>query len=313
MTRKTKNKIKENIAGYALISPLLLSLTVFTIYPLLLALFQSFFKDLTIKKYMNYDWSTFGFGNYIHAFQDESFWKALRLTFTYAAISVPLTLVLSFIAAYFLSKEFKGAKVFRILYYLPCLIPGIVSAIIYKYIYAGDAYGFINSFLYTTGIRNFLTDPAIQFFDNEVEVVALTSFISMSLFSIGASSPFWIAGFKSIPRSYYEVAALDGISKPRIFFKITIPMMSKYIFFQVISGFIGAFQVGQGVLQYSYTGGKNGNLTFLGLTIYNNTQSVGGYNFGYASALSYILFIIIAGLSIILFRYNKFVYYEGDN
>ena len=313
MTRKTKNKIKENIVGYILVFPLLLSLTVFTIYPLLLSLFQSFFADLTIKKHMNYDWSTFGFGNYINAFHDEAFWKALRITFIYAGISVPLMLILSFIAAYFLSKEFKGVKVFRILYYLPCLIPGIVSAIIYKYIYAGDAYGFINSLLYTLHIRDFASEQAIAFFDSEVEVVAMASFISMGLFGIGGSSPFWIAGFKSIPRSYYEAAELDGISKPRIFFKITIPMMSKYIFFQVISAFIGAFQVGQGVLQYSSIGGKNGNLTFLGLLIYNNTQSAGGYNFGYASALSYLLFIVIAGLTVILFRYNKFVYYEGDN
>lgn len=313
MTRKTKNKIKENIVGYILVFPLLLSLTVFTIYPLLLSLFQSFFADLTIKKHMNYDWSTFGFGNYINAFHDEAFWKALRITFIYAGISVPLMLILSFIAAYFLSKEFKGVKVFRILYYLPCLIPGIVSAIIYKYIYAGDAYGFINSLLYTLHIRDFASEQAIAFFDSEVEVVALASFISLGLFGIGGSSPFWIAGFKSIPKSYYEAAELDGISKPRIFFKITIPMMSKYIFFQVITAFIGAFQIGQGVLQYSSLGGKNGNLTFLGLIIYNNTQAAGGYNFGYASALSYILFVIIAGLSIILFRYNKFVYYEGDN
>ena len=313
MKQKTKNKIKENVVGYILIAPLLLSLTVFTIYPLLLSFFQSFFTDFTIKKHTTYDWSTFGFGNYINAFKDEAFWKALRLTFTYAAISVPVMLILSFVAAYFLSKDFKGAKVFRVLYYLPCLIPGIVGAIIYRYIYAGDAYGFINSFLYTLHIRDFASQEALAFFDSEQEVVALASFISMGLFGIGGSSPFWIAGFKSIPKSYYEAAELDGISKPRIFFKITIPMMSKYIFFQVITAFIGAFQIGQAVLQYSVLGGKNGNLTFLGLIIYNNVQAAGGYNFGYASALSYILFIIIAGLSIILFRYNKFVYYEGDN
>ena len=313
MTRKTKNKIKENLTGYILIFPLLLSLTVFTIYPLLLSLFQSFFANLTIKKHMNYDWSTFGFDNYVNAFKDAAFRKALRITFVYAGISVPLMLILSFIAAYFLSKDFKGVKVFRILYYLPCLIPGIVGAIIYKYIYSGDAYGFINSLLYTLHIRDFANDQAIAFFDNELEVVALASFISLGLFSIGASSPFWIAGFKSIPKSYYEAADLDGISRSRVFFKITIPMMGKYIFFQTITAFIGAFQVGQAVLQYSQLGGTNGNLTFLGLIIYNNTQAAGGYNFGYASALSYILFVIIAGLSIILFRYNKFVYYEGDN
>lgn len=301
------------MVGYVLVFPLLLSLTVFTIYPLLLSLFQSFFTDLTIRKHMNYDWSTFGFGNYINAFKDDSFWKALRITFIYAAISVPVMLILSFIAAYFLSKDFKGAKVFRVLYYLPCLIPGIVGAIIYRYIYAGDAYGFINSLLYSLHIRDFASQEAVQFFDSELEVVALASFISLGLFGIGGSSPFWIAGFKSIPKSYYEAAELDGIPKRRVFFKITIPMMSKYIFFQVITAFIGAFQIGQAVLQYSALGGTNGNLTFLGLIIYNNTQAAGGFNFGYASALSYILFIIIGGLSIILFRYNKFVYYEGDN
>ena len=313
MTRKTKNKIKENFAGYILIFPLLISLTIFTIYPLLLSLFQSFFTDLTIKKHMNYDWSTFGFGNYVNAFKDQAFWKSIKITFIYAAVSVPVMLILSFIAAYFLSKDFKGARVFRVLYYLPCLIPGIVGAIIYRYIYAGDAYGFINSFLYSLHIRDFASQEAIAFFDSEFEVVALASFISLGLFGIGGSSPFWIAGFKSIPKSYYEAAELDGIPKRRVFFKITIPMMSKYIFFQVITAFIGAFQIGQAVLQYSALGGKNGNLTFLGLIIYNNTQAPGGFNFGYASALSYILFIIIGGLSIILFRYNKFVYYEGDN
>ena len=313
MTSKTKNKIKENFAGYILIFPLLISLTIFTIYPLLLSLFQSFFTDLTIKKHMNYDWSTFGFGNYVNAFKDEAFWKSIKVTFIYAAVSVPLMLILSFIAAYFLSKDFKGARVFRVLYYLPCLIPGIVGAIIYRYIYAGDAYGFINSFLYSLHIRDFASQEAIAFFDSEFEVVALASFISLGLFGIGGSSPFWIAGFKSIPKSYYEAAELDGIPKRRVFFKITIPMMSKYIFFQVITAFIGAFQIGQAVLQYSALGGTNGNLTFLGLIIYNNTQAAGGFNFGYASALSYILFIIIGGLSIILFRYNKFVYYEGDN
>ena len=307
MTRKAKNKIKQNVIGYALIFPLLISLTVFTIYPLLLSLFQSFFKDLTIKRYTHYDWSTFGFGNYIHAFQDDAFWKSIRITFTYAIISVVIMLSLSFIAGYFLSKDFKGAKVFRILYYLPCLIPGIVSAIIYRYIYYGDSSGFINSFLQLLHI----TDKPIEFFDSKVEWVAIASFMSIGLFSIGASSPFWIAGFKSIPKSYYEAAELDGISKIRIFFKITIPMMSKYIFFQLVISLIGAFQVGQGVLQYSSTGGSNANLRFLGLSIYEWVNKKN--NFGYASALSYILFVIIAGLSVIMFRYNKFVYYEGKD
>ena len=207
-----------------------------------------------------------------------------------------------------MSKDFRGSRVYRVLYYLPCLIPGIVSAIIYRYIYAGDSSGFLNSLA-----RMFGAKKPIEFFDNETEWIALASFMSMSLFSIGASSPFWIAGFKSIPKSYYEAANLDGIPKARTFFRLTVPMMSKYIFFQLIINIIGAFQVGQGVLQFSQTGGANGNLTFLGLSIYNWIQYSGNFNFGYASALAYILFVIIAGLSIILFKYNKFVYYEGKD
>ena len=135
MTIKTKRVIKENVIGYLLITPLLISLVIFTIYPLLLALFQSFFKDFTVKRHTVYDWSTFGFANYAKAFKDPTFWDSLKLTLIYTFVSVPFSMVLSFIVAYFLSKDFKGAKIFRVLYYLPCVIPGIVSAIIYKYIY----------------------------------------------------------------------------------------------------------------------------------------------------------------------------------
>ena len=311
MTNKTKNKIKQNIVGYLLIFPLLISLTIFTIYPLGLALFQSFFKDYKIMAAgaNSYDWSTFGFGNYAHAFEDDTFWKSLRITVIYSLVCVVLTVSLSFIAAYFLSKEFKGAKVYRVLYYLPCLIPAIVSAIIYRFIYYGDSSGFLNALFEMLGI----TDKPIEFFNSETEWVALLSFGSINLFSIGASSPFWIAGFKSIPKSYYEAAELDGISKTRTFFKITVPMMSKYIFFQLIISIIGNFQVGQGVYQFTETAGADGNLKFLGTSIYERIQRSGGYNFGYASALSYILFVIIAGLSILMFRYNKFVYYEGKD
>ena len=310
MKLKTKNKIKENITGYLLILPLLISLIFFTLYPLLLALFQSFFKDLELLRYPNYDWSNFGIDNYIHAFKDPDFWKSLRLTLVYAIISVPLSMTLSFIVSYFLSKDFKGARVYRVLYYLPCLIPGIAGAIIYRYIYSGDPQGFLNSLFEHSFLGKLFPNFPYQYFDNNLEAVSMISFISMSLVSVGASSPFWIAGFKSIPKSYYEAASLDGIGRTRTFFKVTIPMMSKYIFYQAVVGFIGAFQIGQGVLQFSQTAG-NGNLHFLGLLIYNVSQHEN--NFGYASALSYILFILIAGFSVLLFKSNRFVYYEGDN
>jgi ABC-type sugar transport system permease subunit len=127
------------------------------------------------------------------------------------------------------------------------------------------------------------------------------------------ASLIYIAALQALPSDYTEAAAIDGAGYWGRFRHVILPQILPLMVINFVGAFIAAFQVGQGVLQFSTTGGKNGNLTFLGLTIYNSTQSVGGYNFGYASALSYILFVIIAGLSVILFRYNKFVYYEGDN
>lgn len=304
MEAKTKKILKNNIAGYLLITPLLISLIIFTIYPLLLALFSSFFTDYVPKRNGVYDWSTFGLQNYINAFHDVHFWKSLKITLIYCCTALPISIVLSFIIGFFLSKDFKGAKIYRVLYYLPCIIPGIVGAMVYKYIYSQETWGFFNTLLIAFGLDK------SAFFEDKDQAVALISFISMGLFSIGGSSPFWIAGFKSISKTYYEAASLDGASSPRKLISITIPLMGKYIFFQVVTGVIGAFQIGQGVLAISSRGGYDGNLTFLGLLIYNQTQGSYGFNMGYASALSYILFIIIAGLSIFIFKENKKVYYE---
>lgn len=304
MKQKTKNAIKTNVVGYLLITPLLISLVIFTIYPLGMALFSSFFEDYVPRRNMGYDWSTFGFANYKNAFHDRAFWNGLKITLIYSAISVPLCLTLSFFIGYALSKDFKGAKIFRVLYYIPCVIPGIVGAMVYKYIYSQETWGFFNSILTKLGLEN------SSFFEDKNQAVALISYISMGLFGIGGSTPFWIAGFKAIPKSYYEAARIDGVSKFRQMFKVTVPMMGKYIFFQIVSNVIGAFQIGQAILAISPRGGYDGNLTFLGLLIYNQTQGSYGFNLGYASALSYILFIIIAGLSVIIFRLNKNTYYE---
>ena len=130
MTEKTKQKIGYNVVGYLLVLPFLISLTIFTIYPLLMALADSFFLDYNPLK--PHDWSKFGFGNYIKAFTDETFWNSIKVTFIYSAVIIPFTVIVSFFMSYALSKKHKGIKVYRALYYLPCVIPGIVSAIVYK-------------------------------------------------------------------------------------------------------------------------------------------------------------------------------------
>lgn len=302
MTTKTKVKIKNNLIGYALLTPFLIGLIFFTMYPLLLALAQSFFKDYNpldgfIKE-------AFGWANYKRALTDKWVLDSMKLTLKYAAITIPMNLIVSFFLSYLLTRGLKGSKVFRVIVYLPALIPGIVGASIYKYIFSSNGYGLLNSILISWG-----KNPS-AFLEAKEPSVALWSFIATSFCSFGCSSPMWIAGFNSVQRDVYDAAMLDGSSPFNTLMKITIPLMGKFIFFQLLGALIGSLQIGESVLMLSPGGGYNGNLNFYGLMIYNQTTGAGGFNYGFASALSYLLFIVIAALSAITFKANKKVYYE---
>ncbi len=302
MDAKIKRKIKSNVIGYALLIPFLIGLIGFTIYPLLLALWQSFFKDYS--PVTGYDFAEFGFDNYIKALTDEWVLKSMGLTLVYAAITIPISLAMSFLIAYLLTAPIKGSKVFRVLVYLPALIPTIVSATIYVYIFGPDEYGLLNQILISHG-----QEPS-KLLESESQVIAVLSFFMTGIFSYGCATPMWIAGLKSIPNSVYEAALIDGSSRTRTLFQITLPLMGRFTFFQLLSSLIGTLQIGESVLMLSSRGGFNGNLNFYGLMIYNQTTDGIG-NYGFASALSYILFIVIALLSVVTFKANKKSYYEG--
>ena len=132
----------------------------------------------------------------------------------------------------------------------------------------------------------------------------------MSLFGVGGSMLMWLAGLKSIPSSYYEAATLDGGGYFYKLFKITIPLCSPYIFYLLITNVIGTLQICDQVYTITSTGGRDNSLMFYGVYIYREFKR---NNFGYSSALAYMLFIVIALISLLLFRFNKFVYYEGDD
>lgn len=301
MTTKLKRKIKENITGYALLVPFLIGLIFFTVYPLVLALIQSFFKDYS--PVTGYDFADLGLDNYVRALTDEWVGRSIKLTLIYAAITIPIGLVVSFFIAYLLTFPLKGSKAFRVLVYLPALIPGIVGATIYKYIFGPDEYGLINQILIAMG-----KEPS-QLLESKNQIVAVLCFFLTGIFSYGCTTPMWIAGLKSIPNDVYEAAAIDG--SPRIYtlFKITLPLMGKFIFLQLLGSLIDTLQIGESVLMLSSRGGFDGNLNFYGLMIYNQTTDGIG-NYGFASALSYLLFIVIAALSAVTFKANKKIYYE---
>lgn len=302
--RKAKivKEIKTNAVGYILLLPLLVGLTVFTLYPLIVSLINSF--------YLNYDGfaprSEFalGWGNYLRAFsgyESTVFRKSVAITFIYAIVMVPLGMVLSFAVALLLNRNNKSIGVFRLLFYLPCLIPGIVNTIIWRYAFNGS-YGLFNLLRTQLGLQ-----PSL-FFESP-NVNAVVTFAFMNLFGVGGSMLMWLAGFKSIPSTYYEAAKLEGCGFWRTLVKITVPLMTPYIFYQLITNVIGTLQICDAVYMISSSGGVENNLLFYGLYIFRNFQNV---NYGYAAALAYMLFVVIALLSAVLFRFNKFVYYEGD-
>ncbi|MCI8413862.1 MAG: sugar ABC transporter permease [Clostridia bacterium] len=299
---KIIKEIKANAVGYALLLPLLVGLTVFTLYPLIVSLINSF--------YLNYDGFAprseflFGWGNYKRAFsgyESTVFFQSVKITFLYAIVMVPLGMVLSFGVALLLNRNSKSIGVFRLIYYLPCLIPGIVNTIIWRYAF-NSSYGLFNLVLTRLGFS-----PSL-FFESP-NAKAVVTFAFMNLFGVGGSMLMWLAGLKSIPAAYYEAAKIEGSGFFRMLFFITVPLMTPYIFYQLITNVIGTLQICDAVYMISSSGGVNNNLLFYGLYIFRNFQNV---NYGYAAALAYMLFLVIAALSTVLFRFNKFVYYEGD-
>ncbi len=303
LSAKAKKRIMANVTGYALILPLLIGLLVFTLYPLLVSLFNSFFYNY--DGFSPYEEFEFGFGNYLRAFtgyESEVFWKSIGITFSYAGIMVPLGLVLSFIVALFLNQGLKGIGVFRLLYYIPCLIPSIVQSMIYLYIFNPN-YGVMNDIFAGLGFEK------SQFFDSPNYNAVLT-FMFMNLFGVGGSMLIWLAGLKSVPKTYYEAAKIEGGGYFYSLVRITIPLCSPYIFYLLITNVIATLQICGNAYMISSSGGVDNNLLFFGLYIYRTFMN---NNFGYSSALAYLLFIVIAALSALLFRFNKYVYYEGDN
>ena len=302
--RKLLNKVKTDAIGYVLIAPLLVGLTIFTLYPLLLSLYNSFFLD-----YDGFNARSdfiFGLGNYLKAFrgyESKVFFQSIRITFLYALIMVPLGLVLSFAVALFLNQKLKGILVFRLIYYIPCLIPSIINAVIFGYVFNSQSYGLINSVLIKLNL------PAREFFYS-ARGEAVVTFACMSLFGVGGSMLIWLAGLKSIPQSYYEAAKIEGSGYFNTLFRITIPLCAPYIFYQLITSTIGTLQICDQVYVISSTGGRENSLMFYGVYIYRMFQL---NNFGYSAALAYMLFVVIAVLSALLFRFNKYVYYEGDD
>jgi len=292
-----KAKRRETLTFYLLISPWLIGFLWFVIGPMIISFWMSLHRwDLLT------DPIWIGFDNYVRAFtNDPLFFQALRVTFTFAFVSVPLGLMVSLIVALLLNQIKRGLRIFRTIYYIPVVVSGVAVMVLWMFIFNPQV-GLINQFLAIFGI-----DGPGWIFDDRW---ALPSLIIMSLWNIGGTVIIWLAGLMGVSESLYEAAELDGANRLQKFWFVTVPSISPTIFFNLIMGIIGALQAfGQAFVM---TGGGPRNSTLL-FNFYLWRHAFSDFRMGYASALAWVLFVIIMIFTLITFKSSSFwVHYESE-
>ena len=293
-----KGKALDIFTSYLFVLPVILGILLFTLVPMMTSLYYSF-SDYN-PTLVNAKPAFVGIQNFADAFGKN--WKAvgnsLFVTISYTFITVPLNLVLSFAIAMLLNQKLKGMRVFRTIYYIPVIIPAVASGLLWNDITK------VNGGMFNVILTEFLKLPPYQFY-NSAETV-LPSLIFMSLFGMGGGMVLWIAQLKGIPESLYEAASLDGANFFVRTFRITLPMCTPMIFYNLIMGIIGCLQIFTQVLLLRNPNNSEA-LNFFVLHIYDN--AMGNNMMGYASALSWILFVIIAAITAVTFKTSKWVYY----
>lgn len=288
---------REAIDGYICALPGILGLLIFTIGPIIASFYISFTRWDMLR---TPKWR--GLYNYTRLLtNDPLFWQSLKVTAIYAAVTVPLALVLSLAVAVLMNQKVKGISVFRTIYYLPSVVTGVSVSILWIWIFSPE-FGLFNWFLSLFGIKGpaWLADP----------FWALPALMIMAMWGIGGGMIVYLAGLQSIPTQLYEAAQIDGATAWQRFRKITIPMLSPVIFFNLIMGIIGSFQVfTQG---YVMTSGGPANATLF-YVLYLYYKAFQDLRMGYAAAMAWILFVIVLALTLVVFKTSgKWVYYEGQ-
>lgn len=292
---------REALAGYLFISPWLIGFLIFTAGAMVYSLYISF---------SSYNLATnsarpVGIENYANLFEDPRVGVSLANTLFYVVMAVPLEIVFALILALLLNRVGRGAGAFRVLYYLPKMTPAVATAAVFFLLLNGNS-GAINQFLRVFGIQGpqWLVDPAW----------VKPSIVIMTLWTVAGTMVIFLAALKNVPVELYEVASLDGAGPIRKFFSITLPMISGAMFFNVIVLSIAAFQIfDQAYLLFWRDQSNSSPEASLFYAIYLFQQAFRQFNFGFAAAMAWLLFVIIMIITLIQVKVgNRFVYYEGD-
>ncbi|KKI89750.1 ABC transporter permease [Bacillus sp. SA1-12] len=298
MKAKSLIKARENKYFYLFISPWIIGFLLFTGGPILMSIFYSF------TQYNIADPPVFvGAKNYSQLFNDPLFWKSAKVTLYYTLLAVPLGLVLSLLTAMLVNVEIPGQRFFRTIIYLPSIISGVALSLLWLWM-LNPQLGVLNFLIYKlTG------QQGPQWLLSEEWVIP--SLVMMSLWGIGPNMVIYLAGLKGVPSSLYEAADIDGASKFSKFIHITVPMVSPATLFLLITGIIGTFQVFVQA-QIMTQGGPNYASFFFVYFLYQ--QAFGSFNMGYASAMAWILFVVVLLLTWLMMSLSKrWVHYEGGN
>lgn len=290
----------EALAGFAFISPWLIGFLIFTIVSMSYSLVLSF---------TNYDLSTntarpVGLTNYQLIVDDPKVLTALGNTFFYAVLAVPLEIVVALGLAVLLNGVHRGRGFFRTVFYLPKMTPTVATASVFLLLLNGNV-GAVNQFLGWFGIEGpqWLVDPAW----------VKPSIVLMTLWTVAGSMVILLAALQNVPRELYEAAEVDGASRPRQFFSITLPLISSTLFFVVIVNTIAALQVfDQAYLLFYRDANSNAPDAALFYGVYLYQAAFQKFNFGLAAAMAWLLFAIIIVITVVQMKVgDRLVYYEG--
>jgi len=297
MPNGSNHQARRNLVGWLFISPWLLGFHTFTAWPFLQSIYLSFtrYNIVTAPKWV-------GVANYRMLLTDDDlFWKSAWVTIKYACISVPLGIVGGVALALLLNANVKGIAVFRTIFYLPSIVPTVATSVLFIWLLNPNI-GLINKLLALVGIHgpSWLNTTPWAFY----------SLVLMALWGVGGSMVIYLAGLKDIPSYLYEAATLDGAGSYLKMRFVTLPMMTPVIFFNLVMGIIGAFQTFTQAYVITPNGGPQDSTYFYSLYLYNRAWKY--LDMGYASAMAWILFVVIIVLTAIVFKSRgRWVHYGG--
>jgi multiple sugar transport system permease protein len=299
MSRMSRQERRRLGMGLLFASPWIVGFLAFTVYPVILSFYYSLNVYTTFGQPMHW----VGLANYIELLtQDDLFWVSLYNTLYMVVIGIPFHIMLAILLAMLLNMNLRGVSIYRTIFYLPTIVPIVATSVLWMWV-LNPEYGLVNAALGELGIHGpgWLTDPEL----------AKPSLILMGVWTIGGTLVIFLAGLQDIPRQLYDAAMIDGAGTLHQVRHITLPMLSAVIFFNVVVGVIGGFQIFTQAFIMTNGGPLDATL-FYALYLYQNAFKY--FKMPYASAMAWILFLIVIVATLVLFRSSaRLVYYEGED